>query len=157
CLERDLQTARQMGMPGIDEGWRRAMAALISERAARGEAAACEAVAERWHRTFDRCQTLAPLLEPRDRADQSYRVRMLRHGKDIGQRRTFNDLAGIHHRYLVAHLGNHAEIVGDEYDCRSCRPTQIAQEVENLSLNRHIERRSWLIRDQQCRLTRKRH
>ena len=59
------------------------------------------------------------LIEPRHRAEQADRVGMLRTGKQHIDRRAFDDLARIHDRDLVAHLGDDAEIVGDEDDGRA--------------------------------------
>ena len=55
----------------------------------------------------------------RDRADQALRVRVQRlaeQRRDVG---LLDDLAGVHDRDAVAHLGDHAQVVGDQDDRRA--------------------------------------
>ena len=55
---------------------------------------------------------------------------MLRSGKQHIDRRAFDDLAGIHDRDFVAHLGDDAKIVSDENDSRAGRSLQVAHQIE---------------------------
>ena len=63
-----------------------------------------------------------------------------------------DDLAGVHDRHPVAHLGDHAQVVGDEDDGRAGLVAQVAHEVEDLGLDGHVERRRRLVGDEQLRL-----
>ena len=48
------------------------------------------------------------------RAEQCLRVGVFRRPEEIADRAVLDYLAGVHHGHLVAHLGDDAEIVGDE-------------------------------------------
>jgi hypothetical protein len=57
----------------------------------------------------------------------------------------------VHHHHVVCHLRHHTEVVGDEQDGHPQLLLQLTDEVQNLRLGRHIQRRGWLVRDQQAR------
>ena len=93
----------------------------------------------------------------RHRADQAPRVRMLRVVEEVGDVALLDDLAGVHHRHPVAHLGHDAEVVGDQ-DHRGVRlALERPHEVEDLGLDRDVERGRRLVGDQQLRLAGQRH
>ena len=54
-------------------------------------------------------------------------------------------------------LGDHAQIVGDHDDRRCRRRLHLVHELENLRLNRDIERGRRLVGDQHLRIARQRH
>src|SRR5690348_10221816 len=54
--------------------------------------------------------------QPRQGTKQCPGVRMLWCVEQISDRRLLDNLASVHDRHLVAHLGNDTEIVGDEDD-----------------------------------------
>ena len=54
--------------------------------------------------------------DERDRAEQADRVGVLRRGEQACRGRLLDDLAGVHDRHVVAGLGHHAQVVGDEDD-----------------------------------------
>ena len=56
--------------------------------------------------------------EGRHRADQAAGVRVLRIGEQRARVGLLDDLAGVHDRHPVAHLGDHPQVVGDEDDGR---------------------------------------
>ncbi len=62
-----------------------------------------------------------------------------------------DDLAGAHHRDAVAHLADHREIVADEQQRQAGRVAQILQQVQDLRLDRDIERGGRLVADDQAR------
>ena len=63
-----------------------------------------------------------------------------------------DDLPRVHGQYPVARLGYHSEVVGDE-QCRGASFfAELHDQVEHLSLNRHIESSRWLVGDQQLGL-----
>ena len=96
-------------------------------------------------------------VEPRDRAEQADGVGMLRVGEQFVDRRALDDLAGIHHRDLVADLGDHAEIVGDQNDRSPARGLQLAHQIEDLRLQGDVERGGRLVGDQQRGIAGQRH
>ena len=83
------------------------------------------------------------------RGEQAAGVGVPRVGKQLPHRRLLDDLPGAHHRHLVGHFRDHPEIVGDEQDRHPKFGLQAAHQIEDLRLNRHIERRGRLIGDQQ--------
>ena len=146
-------------MAGRDVAQRRRLlpAAPVGERAARREAAALGLVVGARHRALDGGEPRAVDVEPRDRAQQADGVGVLRVGEQVGDVGAFDDLAGIHHQHLVGHLGDHAEIVGDEQDRHAEPALQVAQQIEDLRLDGDVERGGRLVGDQQRRLARQRH
>ena len=71
--------------------------------------------------------------------------------------RALDDPAGVHHRHLVGHLGDHAEIVRDQDDRHAGLLLQVAQQVEDLRLHGDVERGGRLVGDQQVGLAGQRH
>ena len=64
--------------------------------------------------------------------------------------RFFDDLTGIHHDDPVGGRGDHAEIVGDhQHRGLDLRPQQL-DEIEDLRLDRHVERGGGFVGDQQA-------
>ena len=59
--------------------------------------------------------------------------------KHLLRRAHFDDLADVHHRHAVADMPNHAEVVCDEQIGQIEIFLQLAEEVEDLRLNRHIK------------------
>ena len=92
------------------------------------------------------------VAHPRDRVEQRLGVGMVRRVEDLRHRSRLDDPSGIHHRELVAHLGDDAEIVGDEDQREAVLALQVAQQVEVLRLDRQVEAGGRLVGDQQARL-----
>ena len=68
-----------------------------------------------------------------------------------------DDLAGVHDDHAVGQLGDQAEVVRDQ-DRRGVRLVlRLLQHLEDLRLDRHVERRRRLVGDQHGRLVRDRH
>ena len=63
----------------------------------------------------------------------------------------------VHDVHALAHAGDDAEVVRDQDQRRVVLGDEVAQEVEDLGLNRHVERRRRLVGDQELRLARKGH
>ena len=82
---------------------------------------------------------------------------MLGRSEQVVDGRAFDDLAGIHHRDLVADLGDHAEIVGDQNDRGPARRLQLAHQIEDLRLQGDVERGGRLVRDQKPGIAGQRH
>ena len=81
---------------------------------------------------------------------------MLRIREQRVDRRFFDDAAGVHDGDAVGHLGDDAEVVGDEEQREPQPLLQVAQQVENLRLDRHVERRRRLVGDEERRPARER-
>ena len=94
---------------------------------------------------------MLPGRELRDRAQQPFRILMLRIIENIVRRAVFDNLAGVHDGDLVAHIGNDAQIVCDHDDRHADLVLQIHHQFEDLRLDRHIERGGRFIRDEQLR------
>ncbi len=63
----------------------------------------------------------------------------------------------IHHRNAVGDFGDDTEIVCDEEHGHATLTLQFEKQVENLRLDRHVERRGRLVGDQQRRIAGERH
>ena len=127
-------------------------------RAARPELAALRQVDQRRRRALDRVQLLrlGP-VEPRDRAEQPPRVRVLRVVEDVPLRAALDDPARVHDEDLVGDLGDDAEVVRDQDHGRVELGAQAVEQLEDLRLDRHVERRRRLVGDQDVRVARERH
>ena len=64
----------------------------------------------------------------------------------------FHDLAQVHHRDAVAHVFYHTEIMRDENVGQGMELLEILEEIENLRLDRYVQRLDGLIGDNQGRL-----
>ena len=85
------------------------------------------------------------------RAHQADGVGMLRVLEDLAHRTVLDDAAGIHDRDFVGDFRDDAEIVRDEQERHPRLALEIADEVEDLRLDGHVERRRGLVGDQQLR------
>ena len=63
-----------------------------------------------------------------------------------------DDLAEVHHGDAVAEVLDDGEVVGDEQDREAEAQLQVAQQVEDLRADRHVERRHRLVGDEEPRL-----
>ena len=89
--------------------------------------------------------------------DQGARIGMLRPIENLENRPLLHDLAGIEHDDAVADFGDGTEIVRDEEDRTVQFLTQFAQELQDLRLERHVERGGDLIGDQEFRFLQEAH
>lgn len=65
---------------------------------------------------------------------------MLRIAEELGGRGLLDNLAQIHDGDMVAYMPDHRQVVGDEDIGEAKLLLQVLQEIEDLSLNGHIER-----------------
>ena len=77
---------------------------------------------------------------------------MPRVAKEIVHGRLLDDPSGVHHRHTVRHFGDDAEVVGDQKQRKLEARFQIAQQVENLRLDRDVERGRRLVGDEERRV-----
>ena len=71
--------------------------------------------------------------------------------------RFLDGTARVHDHDPVAHLRDDAEVVRDEEDRRAALVAQLAQELDYLRLERHVERGRHLVGDEERRLEHERH
>ena len=71
--------------------------------------------------------------------------------------RALDDLAGVHHHHPVGARGDHAEVVRDQDHRHLQVAAQAVDQVEDLRLDRHVERGRRLVGDQQLRRAGERH
>ena len=90
-------------------------------------------------------------IDLRDRRQQRLGVGHAHLLEQIRRRRAFDDAAGIHHRHLVGAAGDDAEIVGDDDHRHVAAALFARQQIEDLRLDRHVERGGRLVGDQQFR------
>ena len=88
----------------------------------------------------------------RDRAHQALRIGMARPLHHVAHRADLDDAAGIHDRHAVGGLGDHAHVVRDQHDGRAALTAQPLEQLDDLRLDRHVERRGRLVGDQQLGL-----
>jgi ABC-type sugar transport system ATPase subunit len=82
------------------------------------------------------------------------RIGMLRRGKQRLGLRHLHQLAVLHHPHPVAHLAHHRQIMADEQHRQVQVLLQVLQDVQDLRLDRHVERRGRLVADQEPGLRR---
>ena len=89
--------------------------------------------------------------------EQPLRVGVLRIAEDLRDRSLLDDLAFQHHADAVGDLAHDAEIVGDE-EHRHVEPAlQLGEQLQDLRLHRHVERRGRLVGDEEVGLVGERH
>ena len=121
-------------------------------RAARGKRAAGRQRRQIGRLAVDRDEPLIAVAHPRDRVEQRLGIGVGGRIEDLRHRSRLDHPPGIHHRELVAHLGDDAEIVGDEDQGEAVLPLQVAQQLQVLRLDRQVEAGGRLVGDQQARL-----
>ena len=82
---------------------------------------------------------------------------MLRVVEDVVERALLDDPSRVHDDHAVGDVGHDAQVVGDQDHPGAGLVAQLAQLVEDLRLDRHVERRRRLVGDQQLRRARERH
>ena len=81
------------------------------------------------------------------------RVPMARRVEHFSRRSDFGHFACIHDRHAISAPGNHGKVVADEHQRHATLGLYLSQEIEDLSLNRHVERSSRLVGNEQVRFT----
>jgi hypothetical protein len=92
----------------------------------------------------------------RDRRQQRLRVGMQRPIVEIALARDLDQLAEIHHRDAVADVLHHGKVVSDEQIGEAEALLQVLQQVHDLRLDRHVERRHRFVADDQVGIDRQR-
>ena len=82
---------------------------------------------------------------------------MLRMSQHLARRTFLDDPSGIHHGDAACDLSDDAKVVCDEKERNPELSAQCFEQIENLLLHRDVERRRWLIRDENAWPCRERH
>ena len=77
--------------------------------------------------------------------------------RTVSRSAPLGDPAGVHDGDVVRRLGDHPKVVGDQDDGRPVRLLEVADQVEDLSLHRHVERGRRLVGDQDLGVEGERH
>ena len=88
-------------------------------------------------------------IDARRGVQQRPGVGMARIGQQILGRAFLDHFARVHHQHARADIGDHAEVVADQHDGGAKVAVQPAQQVEDLRLDRHVERRGRFVGDKQ--------
>src|SRR5437667_5377865 len=96
-------------------------------------------------------------LDVRERADEIFRVRVLRVLVDVADAPALDDLPGVHDRHRVAGLRHDAEVVGDQDHREVEFSFEAFQQFEDLRLDHDVQRRYGLVRDDDLRIAREGH
>ena len=125
-------------------------------RPARGRAARVERAAGRRREQArrlpgDRLEPLEVGVEPREAVHQPDRVRVARGLKIVVDVAELDDAARVHHDDAVGELGDQAEVVRDEDDRRVRLLLRGAHDLDDLRLDRDVERRRRLVGDEDPR------
>ena len=97
------------------------------------------------------------MVQSRDRAEKTDGVGVLRAREQFIHGGALDDLAGVHHRDLVADLGDHAEIVSDEDNRSTALRFQFMHQIEDLRLQGDVECGRGFIGDQEPGIAGQRH
>ncbi len=87
--------------------------------------------------------------ELRQRAEQALRIGMTGRAEQFGRWRLLNLAAGIHDHDALGDFSNHAEIMGDQNDRRADTALEVEHQLQDLRLDRHVQRRGRLVGNQE--------
>ena len=90
-------------------------------------------------------------IRNRNRGQERLRVVVLRIRVDLLRRADLDELALVHHGDPVAHRADDGEVVRDEEVREAEVPLEVLEQVEDLRLDRDVERRDRLVADDQLR------
>ena len=98
-------------------------------------------------------------IQPGDGDHEALRVGMgeLALCEDGARRRQLHHLSAVHDGDVVGHLRDDAEVMGDEQDGRAVLALEVVHQLEDLRLNRDVQRGGRLVGDEQLRLAGQRH
>ena len=127
-----------------------ALAALDAHLAAVAEIAIVGHVDGVRHLAGDGIEAIHALVDDRLGRHQADGVGVRGVCEDLLHRALFDHAAGIHDHNVVRHFGDDAKVVGDEHDRGVDLVLQSAQQVKDLCLNGHVQRRGGLVGDDQA-------
>src|SRR6266404_7957342 len=132
-------------------------AALLRIRTAGAKSATRRRIERAWHVSLQN-DSLPPRAgsRHRNRGQQRPRVGMPRPREKLALACVFHDAAEIHHRDAGRDVLDHRKIVGDEH-IRELQPLlQVHEQIDDLGLDRNVERGNRLVADDEPRLDRQR-
>jgi hypothetical protein len=133
--------------------WRNLATEIGSQETPPGKGATLDALLEARHLSgdFDEapCCTSEGGSEPGYRAEQALRIGMTGGAEKLGYRRLLNLSAGIHHHDALGDFSNHPEIMRDQDDRRTDASLEVQHQLQDLRLDRDIQRRCRLVGDQE--------
>ena len=88
----------------------------------------------------------------RDRRHERLRVRVARVAEELLAVGQLDDAAQVHHRDAIADVLDHAHVVGDEEVGQPELALEVLEQVEDLGLDRDVERGHRLVADDEVRL-----
>src|ERR1700722_15139204 len=103
--------------------------------AARCETAAGRGSQRRWYSAGNAAEGDCPFGMARE---QRFGVRVARAAEDVAGVAAFDRLASVDYAKIVAKLSDDAQIVGNEKHRQAELAGEVAQQVENLLLGRHV-------------------
>ncbi len=89
---------------------------------------------------------VVPDLEIEGGGQQGLRVGLARALEDLARGTFLDDLAVLHHQHMIGQGADHAQVVADEHVGEVALVLQLAQEVDDLGLDAHVERAGWLVK-----------
>jgi len=140
-----------LGTVGYRRDQRRVLgAAAEGVRATRTEVAARRRVQQRRRQSRNRRQALrAVTVDPGDRPQQAPRVGVQRVVEQFVECALLDHPSRVHDDYSVGDVGDDGEVVGNEDDPGIGLLAQRSQLLQDLGLDRHVERGGRLVGDQQ--------
>src|SRR5262249_15582370 len=107
---------------------------------------------------LDRDQALASrLIHARDGAQEAQRVGVPWTGEEVSGGAPPDDVPRVHHRVPAAHARHHSEVMGDQNYRHAQLAAQAQDQVQDLGLDRDVERGRRLVRDEHAGLAGDRH
>jgi hypothetical protein len=117
----------------------------------------CGGAVHHHHRRAPRQGLAGEAAQARHGGQERAGIGVLRGGEDVAHPGLLHLLALPHHHHVVGHLGHHAHVVGDEDHGGAHLGLQVADDVEDLRLDGHVERRGGLVGDEQFGVAGQRH
>src|SRR5262245_54202569 len=132
-------------------------ATLERERAARMKAASGRRIDRARHIALQHgARTPAGGIGERHGGEQRPRIGVLALAVKLSGGNDLDDLAEIHHRHTVANVLDHPQVMRDEQEGETKLLLQIEQHVQDLGLDRYVERGNRLVGDYELRIHRER-
>ena len=106
-----------------------------------------------WDLAGDAVQTAPDLadarVEPRHRGEQAFGVGVQRTREQLPRRCLLHDLSGVHDDHAVGAAGHDPEVVSDQHDRHAELALQSVEQLQDLCLDRDVERGRRLVGDQE--------
>lgn len=149
-----MKVAGHCVVTGFDQCGRLALAARSGHGAAGVEVTTARWIQRRRYLATNGLKLLASRMQLGDLGQQSLRIGMLRRFKQGFGGRGFDHSAQIHDHDTVGQMLNHSQVMADEQVGQMQLFAQLVKQVDDLSLDGHIQCRHALITDQEIRFNR---